>query len=129
MTSRSSLLSSALLIVVLAAGGALAAAARGGTAEQSSTVTGASVRAQDSGITVEWLGESRYSAQDLAAQTHGEHSMQQEAMYVLYSLLAEGPVWASEVFEKAAKAGVARRTLNRAKKALGELLKEETRDA
>jgi hypothetical protein len=70
---------------------------------------------------VEWLGESPHSAPLVAASCsrREEHSALQEAQYVLYSLLAEGPLTASEVICLAAKAGVAKRTLDRAKRALG----------
>jgi hypothetical protein len=68
-------------------------------------------------ISVEWLGVSRHNAQDLAVQT-SERSALDDACYVLYSLLTEGPVWAKEVYRLAAAEGVSKRTLDRAKKAL-----------
>ncbi len=67
-------------------------------------------------ITVEWLGESRCTARDLAgAEDRSAHA---EAMWVLYSLLSDGPVQASDVYSRATAAGVAKRTLERAKVAL-----------
>jgi hypothetical protein len=72
-------------------------------------------RKTGSAIAVEWLGEVPYSAQDLAGGPGEEHAALHEAMEVLYSLLAEGPVAANEVLQKAGKAGVSRRTLQRAK--------------
>jgi putative DNA primase/helicase len=74
---------------------------------------------QEGVLGVEWLGVSERTAQDLAAVGHGERSALQEAMYVLYSLLTDGPVPAREVIQLAARAGVCKRTLDRAKKGLG----------
>jgi hypothetical protein len=68
-----------------------------------------------SAIAVEWLGEVPWGAQDLAGGPGEEHTALQEALAVLYALLAEGPVGASEVLQKAGKVGVSRRTLHRAK--------------
>ena len=67
-------------------------------------------------ITIEWLGESRCTARELAGAD--ERSALSEAMWVLYSLLSEGPVRASDVVSRAAAAGVSKRTLERAKDAL-----------
>jgi hypothetical protein len=69
-------------------------------------------------VSIEWLGESQHTAQDLAAQA-AERSALDEACYVLYSLLSQGPVWVKEVYPLAAQEGVARRTLYRAKEVLG----------
>jgi hypothetical protein len=73
-------------------------------------------------IVVNWLGESRYSADDIvaAAQSPDAHSQLEEACYILYSILVahEGSMPATDVFE-AAKAGlVSVGTLKRAKKML-----------
>jgi hypothetical protein len=72
-------------------------------------------------ITVEWLGETDVTATDLARATvsSNEPSALQEAMYVLYSLLSDGPLPANEVAKRASAARVAGRTLSRAKAALG----------
>jgi hypothetical protein len=77
---------------------------------------------QGDAIVIEWLGESRYSADDMvaAAQSPDAHSQLEEACYILYSILVahEGPMPATDVFE-AAKAGlVSVGTLKRAKKML-----------
>jgi hypothetical protein len=74
---------------------------------------------QGDAITIEWLGPTDCTAHDLAGGGRAEQSMLLEAAYVLYSILAEGPVWAREVIRKAASAGVAKRTLDRAKLLLG----------
>jgi len=78
-------------------------------------------QAKGDGLIIEWLGESRQTAQDLTALGRAQNSSLSEATYVLYSLLGEGPVWASEAIQLAAKAGVAKRTLDRAKHELGVL--------
>lgn len=77
---------------------------------------------RDDAIVVEWLGESKYSADDLLAASHNAdaHSQLQEACYVLYSILfSKGtPVPASEVSEAAGDALVSIGTLKRAKRML-----------
>lgn len=70
-------------------------------------------------LVVEWLGECSATARDLAGAGRGDHSALSEAVQVLRAILADGPVEASEVFRLAAKAGTSKRTLDRAKKALG----------
>jgi hypothetical protein len=70
------------------------------------------------GIVIEWLGPTACTARDLAGSRGGEPSALAEAAWVLFSLLSDGPVAASEAFKLAAQAGVTRRTLCRAKKAL-----------
>jgi hypothetical protein len=74
---------------------------------------------KDAGVVIEWLGESTHTARDLADSGRAEHSALAEAAYVLYSILAEGPVWAREVIRLAGKAGIAKRSLDRAKLLLG----------
>jgi putative DNA primase/helicase len=69
-------------------------------------------------VTVEWLGESPSTAPDLTGG-RADHSVLTEGAYVLYSLLADGPVWAADVYKLAGKAGVTRRTVERAKALLG----------
>jgi hypothetical protein len=66
-------------------------------------------------ITIEWGGVSSYTAEDVAGGGRGDRSRGREAEHVLYSILAAGPVWVKEVLKLAAEAGVARRTLDRAK--------------
>jgi hypothetical protein len=79
------------------------------------------VKGDDGIVTVEWLGASKYSATDLAAAnaTADEHSALLEARYVLYSILSEGRVPASDVIRLAKHTGVSERTLKRAKRDLG----------
>jgi hypothetical protein len=79
------------------------------------------LRCPDGAITVEWLGEVETTAKEIALATGSaaEASALHEAGYVLYSLLCCGPLPANEVAHRAAKAGVASRTLHRAKAALG----------
>jgi hypothetical protein len=73
-------------------------------------------------IVIEWLGESRYSADDLVAASHNAdaQSQLQESCYVLYSILAShgGPLPATEVNKAAQAALVSVSTLKRAKKLL-----------
>ncbi|QDU21800.1 AAA family ATPase [Urbifossiella limnaea] len=69
---------------------------------------------RDGVVTVEWLGESPSTAGDLTGG-RAAHSLLREGAYVLYSLLADGPVWAADVYKLAARGGVARRTVERAK--------------
>jgi hypothetical protein len=78
------------------------------------------VKHLDGEITVEWLGESQYSADDIneADNSTSEYTALQEAMYVLYAILSEGSVPASDVIRIAKKAGVSERTLKRAKRSL-----------
>jgi hypothetical protein len=73
-------------------------------------------------LVVDWLGESKYSADDLvsASSNPDAHSQLQEASYVLYSILTThgGSLQATEVFEAAKEALVSLGTLKRAKKLL-----------
>ncbi len=77
---------------------------------------------RDDAIVVEWLGDSKYSADDLvaAAQNADDHSQLQEACHVLYSILTDAgaPVPATLVNEAAKEALVSISTLKRAKKLL-----------
>jgi hypothetical protein len=77
---------------------------------------------QGDAIVIEWLGASRYSADDIvaAAQSPDSHSQLEEACYVLYSILAthEGPMAATEVLQAAKHGLVSVGTLKRAKKML-----------
>ena len=78
------------------------------------------VQRNDGAIVVEWLGQSQVVAKDLALATGAasEVSALQEGMYVLYSLLCDGPLPVKEVESRAGQGGVTRRTLHRAKAAL-----------
>jgi RecA-family ATPase len=57
------------------------------------------VKQPDGAITIEWLGASQYSANDInaAASLAEEHPILREAMYVLYAILSEGSIPAIEV--------------------------------
>ena len=67
-----------------------------------------------------WLGNEKISADSMLAGTNAdERSARDEAVSVLRDLLADGPRPSREVFSEAAEAGVAKRTLERAKKTLG----------
>jgi hypothetical protein len=76
---------------------------------------------QGNAVTINWLGESRYSADDLvaAARSPDDHSQLEEACRVLYSILATGgPMPATEVCQAARLGLVSAGTLKRAKKML-----------
>jgi hypothetical protein len=70
-------------------------------------------------VVVEWLGEAKCSPQELAGAGRNENSALMEAAYVLYSILANGPVRANEAIKLAGQAAVSKRTLLRAKALLG----------
>lgn len=71
------------------------------------------------GITIEWLGPCDYSAAQLLEAAHAQSRPElEEAIFVLYSILADGPVPADHVKQLATRAGVAPRTLRRAKDVL-----------
>ena len=78
------------------------------------------IKHPDDTITVEWLGPSKYSAADITAAEAkaDEHSVLREAMSVLYSILAKGPIPANEVVRLARQAAISERTLKRAKRDL-----------
>ena len=72
------------------------------------------------GLTVEWLGVSDCSAMQLhEAAREQDRTALREAQYVLFSILAEGPVLAKEAKTLGADAGITPRTLRRAKESLG----------
>ena len=77
------------------------------------------VKRRDGTIGVEWLGPSQYTAADLMGGVVDDHSAVAEAEYVLYSILVEGPLPATECLKLAGDAGVSGRTLKRAKKRMG----------
>jgi len=72
-------------------------------------------------IAIDWLGETKVAARDLTstAGSATDASLLHEAMYVLFSLLCDGPLPAKEVARRAAQAGITTRTLYRAKATLG----------
>jgi hypothetical protein len=70
-------------------------------------------------VTVEWLGETEFTPKACVPANREDQSRLTEAAYVLYSVLVDGPVEAHEVARSAAKACVAKRTLERAKALVG----------
>ncbi len=69
---------------------------------------------------VEWMGVSEYDADGLAADdtTPHERSQLDEAREFLRAELEAGPMWAKQVYKDARDAGIAERTLRRAKDVL-----------
>jgi archaellum biogenesis ATPase FlaH len=75
----------------------------------------------DGGVArVQWLGTTRYSADDLVAprSSEAETSAVDEAVEVLKDILWHGPVPAAHAKRQALDAGISGRTLDRAKKKL-----------
>ena len=70
-------------------------------------------------LVIEFLGHSDYSAAQLleAARSHSRRELE-EAIYVLYSILGDGPLLAIEAKKLANAAGITDRTLRRAKEVL-----------
>ena len=68
-------------------------------------------------IQVEWLGTSSFTARDLSDASDDESKVY-EAMEILFLILRNGGCSSADVHEKAKKEGVAKRTLERAKKML-----------
>jgi hypothetical protein len=77
--------------------------------------------AEGGAVRVNWLGESEVSARDLLATPQAqEHAdARSEAVEFLNDVLADGPVPASDIIRDAEDAGIAEKTLRRAKKLLG----------
>ncbi len=76
-------------------------------------------------IAIEWVGRSPCTAWDLARAGDGEPRALADAGWVLYSILSKGPVPAREAIRRGLAAGVAKRTLDRAKKQLGVVTRKE----
>jgi putative DNA primase/helicase len=70
---------------------------------------------------VEWLGVTEHDANSLAsdAKSPGEKSELDAAKEFLQAELEDGPVWAKQIFKDARDAGIAQKTLYRAKAVLG----------
>jgi hypothetical protein len=70
---------------------------------------------------LEWLGVSEYDANALAADATSPHDKSEldEAKDFLHEELSDGPMWAKQVLKDARDAGVAEKTLRRAKAAIG----------
>jgi hypothetical protein len=78
-------------------------------------------------VRVNWLGESEVSAHQLLATPRDEEHVdaRSEAVEFLMLLLADGPMLAKQGVEEADDAGIAEKTLRRAKKALDVIVYRE----
>lgn len=78
-------------------------------------------QAGNGALRVGWIGQSTHTAESLLAtgRDDEDRSAVQEAVEVLRSILESGPVLADDVKKDARKAGIADRTLHRAKSILG----------
>jgi len=76
---------------------------------------------------VAWEGATAHTAKQLLAspEDDGERGAKTDAMDVLRTILADGPRSAADVKREAAQAGVAERTLRRAKDALGVVVRKD----
>lgn len=76
---------------------------------------------------VAWEGATAHTAKQLLAlpEDDGERGAKTDAMDVLRTILADGPMSAADVKREAAQAGVAERTLRRAKDALGVIVRKD----
>ena len=85
--------------------------------------------AEGGAVRINWLGESEVSAKDLLAtpQDHEQTDARGEAAEFLQDILSEGPVPANEVIQDAEDAGIAEKTLRRAKKLLRVVAYRENR--
>ena len=83
--------------------------------------------ADNGSVEVNWLGQSEVSAKDiLATPQDQEHAdARGEAVEFLNDVLADGPMPAKEVVEEADDAGIAEKTLRRAKKLLNVMVYRE----
>jgi hypothetical protein len=77
--------------------------------------------ADNGALRVRWMGESAHTGESLLAAPRDDEDRDavQEAVEVLRSILEAGPVGAEEAKKEARKAGIAERTLLRAKDLLG----------
>lgn len=73
----------------------------------------------DGGFRIEWRGESDYTAADLLTKPKDTRPALDTAVAILLKALADGPVEAIEVQQRATSAGISLRTFERAKKELG----------
>lgn len=83
--------------------------------------------AESGSVRVNWLGASEVSAKDiLGTPQDQEHSdARSEAVEFLNDILYEGPIPAKQVVEEAGNAGIAEKTLRRAKKILDVMVYRE----
>jgi hypothetical protein len=70
-----------------------------------------------SNIQVQWLGTSSFTERDLSNASDDESKLY-EAMEILFLILRDGPRMSKDIYAKAKEEGAARRTIERAKKAL-----------
>ena len=66
-------------------------------------------------IGIDWLGPSDWSPNEIIGDDHAVRTARENAIWILFSLLANGPMTAKEVYTKAFENGVSKRTLDRAK--------------
>ena len=83
--------------------------------------------AENRSVRVSWLGSSGVSAKDLLAtpQDHEHTDARSEAVEFLNEVLADGALPAKQVIEEADDAGIAEKTLRRAKKLLDVIVYRE----
>jgi AAA domain len=83
--------------------------------------------AEGGAVRVDWLGETDVSAKDLLGTPQDQEHTDAlgEATGFLSDVLANGPVPSTEVIEEAKNAGIAEKTLRRAKKVLGVVASRE----
>jgi hypothetical protein len=67
------------------------------------------------GRRLEWLGPSEFTAEQLVNISASDVSAIEEAAMLLIAALSDGPMWVSDIKKVAAKSGVSKRTLDRAK--------------
>lgn len=68
---------------------------------------------------IDWLGESRHTAESLLVQNHGGSGAGDEARGFLLDRLSDGAVGRAELFDRAREEGLAKNTLRRAADKLG----------
>jgi putative DNA primase/helicase len=95
------------------------AAQKGNLAKPAPSLAFSLEEADNGAATVVWQGESRLGADQLLAPSDGKQSELSKARAFLEELLADGPVSAAKVQEEAQRNGIAKRTLDRAKRELG----------
>jgi hypothetical protein len=83
--------------------------------------------AKSGSVRVNWLGQSEVSAKDILAtpQDHEHADARGEAVECLNQVLADGPLPAKQVIVEADDAGIAEKTLRRAKKFLDVIVYRE----
>jgi hypothetical protein len=78
--------------------------------------------------TVDWLGTSSFTADELLAAARRGHGTRDRAAVFLEGFLAAGPRSSRDIWEAAQKAGLSARTLQRAKRGLGIRCRRVTTD-